>query len=80
MTEQDRHRKQRAAAPEVGSIVGIRMGGKVKPARVIEDRGNIGAGGRRLVRIELPPDPEFGGEPVRFERPVERLLDAPRSS
>ncbi|MHB1539061.1 MAG: hypothetical protein ACYCUM_11325 [Solirubrobacteraceae bacterium] len=63
---------------EVGSIVGVRMGATIKRARVIEDRGNIGVGGRRIVRVELEPDPEVsGGEPFRFERPVERLLDPP---
>jgi hypothetical protein len=53
------------------------MGAAVRPARVIEDRGNIGAGGRRIVRVEIDQDPAFDDEPMRFERPVEWLLDAP---
>jgi hypothetical protein len=75
MTPKTAHRTQRRAAPKVGSIVGVRMGAEVSRARVIEDRGNLGVGGRRLVRVEM--DPEFGGEPVRFELPAEWLLDAP---
>jgi hypothetical protein len=53
------------------------MGADVRRARVIEDRGNIGVGGRRIVRLELEQDPIDGDEPIRFERPVERLLEAP---
>jgi hypothetical protein len=53
------------------------MGARVKRARVIEDRGNIGAGGRRIVRVELEQDLTYDDEPTRFERPVERLLNAP---
>lgn len=71
------HRGQPHQAPKVGSIVGVRMGSQVKRARVIEDRGNIGARGRRIVRVELEPDPSFDEEPISFERPVEWLLDAP---
>ncbi|MGC2374938.1 MAG: hypothetical protein WA484_13790 [Solirubrobacteraceae bacterium] len=77
MTRENGHRRQRRATPKVGSVVGVRMGAAVRPARVIEDRGNIGAGGRRIVRVEIDPDPAFDDEPMRFERPVEWLLDAP---
>jgi hypothetical protein len=77
MSRQNGHRRQRRATPKVGAFVGIRMGAEVKRARVIEDRGNIGVGGRRLVRLELEQDLIDGDEPIRFERPVERLLDAP---
>ena len=66
--------KQRRAIPKVGSIVGVRMGAKIVPARVIEDRGNIGVNGRRIVRLEV--DIAYS-EPMRFERPAEWLLDAP---
>ncbi len=77
MTPASAHRRQRGGAPKVGSIVGVRMGREIKRARVIEDRGNIGAGGRRIVRVEIDPNPSFDDEPTRFERPVEWLLDAP---
>jgi hypothetical protein len=76
MTSKTTSRKQRdAAIPKVGSIVGVRMGTEVIPARVIEDRGNLGVRGRRILRLEI--ESQFGGEPDRFERPAEWLLDAP---
>jgi hypothetical protein len=75
MTPQTASRKQRRAIPKVGSIVGVRRGDEIVAARVIEDRGNLGVGGRRILRLEI--EPEFGGEPFRFERPAEWLLDAP---
>jgi hypothetical protein len=75
MTPKTATRKKRDAVPKVGSIVGVRMGAKIVPARVIEDRGNLGVGGRRILRLEI--ESEFGGEPWRFERPAEWLLDAP---
>jgi hypothetical protein len=77
MSAQNGHRRQRRATPKVGAFVGVRMGAEIKRARVIEDRGNIGVGGRRLVRLELEQDPTYDIEPIRFERPVEWLLDAP---
>lgn len=77
MSHENGHRRQRRATPKVGSVVGVRMGAAVRPARVIEDRGNIGAGGRRIVRVEIDPGSALDDEPMRFERPVEWLLDAP---
>ena len=75
MTPKTVKRKQRDAVPKVGSIVGVRTaGGKVIRARVIEDRGNLGVNGRRIVRLEV--DVTYS-DPVRFERPVELLLPAP---
>jgi hypothetical protein len=75
MTSKTVKRKQRDAVPKVGSIVGVRTaGGKVIRARVIEDRGNLGVNGRRIVRLEV--DVTYS-DPVRFERPVELLLPAP---
>jgi len=49
------------------------MGSEIGRARVIEDRGNLGVRGRRIVRVEM----DSGGSPVRFELPAEQLLDAP---
>ncbi|MHB1808614.1 MAG: hypothetical protein ACYCU0_04880 [Solirubrobacteraceae bacterium] len=71
-------RSHRRSTPKVGSFVGVRVGLSVQRARVIEDRGNIGAGGRRIVRVEIEPDPPgLDEEPVRFEQPAEWLVDAP---
>jgi hypothetical protein len=76
MTPKTVDRKQRdVAIPKVGSIVGVRRGDEIVAARVIEDRGNLGVGGRRILRLEI--ESEFGGEPARFERPAEWLLPAP---
>lgn len=76
MTLKTANRKQRdVAIPKVGSIVGVRRGVEIVPARVIEDRGNLGVRGRRILRLEI--ESQFGGEPYRFERPAEWLLDAP---
>lgn len=45
----------------------MRTGSSVTRARIIEDRGNIGACGRRIMRVEVDPDPEVpGDEPLRF--------------
>lgn len=77
MSHQNGHIRQRRATPKVGAFVGVRMGADVRRARVIEDRGNIGVGGRRIVRLELEQGPIDDDVPIRFERPVERLLDAP---
>ncbi len=38
---------------------------------VIEDRGMIGVGGRQLVRIRVPVEPDE--EPVMFEMPAEEI-------
>lgn len=79
MTPKTVDRKQHGATvPKVGSIVGVRMCGRVVPARVIEDRGNLGVRGRRILRLEV--EDRFGGEPDRFELPAERLLGAPSQS
>lgn len=46
---------------EVGDRVVIATHPSTPIARVIEDRGNLGVGGRRIVRIRLlpeEPDPE----------------------
>lgn len=62
----------------VGKEVGVLLAGRVLPALIIEDRGNLGAGGRQIVRVELKPskyDAE-GQEPSRFEVSVDALVPA----
>jgi hypothetical protein len=44
-------------------------------AEIIEDRGHIGMGGRRLVRIRMTLEPEV--EPFEFEVPAEDLRPVP---
>jgi len=56
----------------VGSRVRYRMPGGVFEAEVVEDRGNLGVNGRRLLRIR--PLSEFTDGP--FTWPAEELLSA----
>lgn len=57
------------STPLVGSRVKLRFGVNDVTATVIEDRGNIGVGGRRLlrVRLEIPST----NEPIELEVPAE---------
>lgn len=62
----------------VDDIVSYPFGPRVIRARVIEDRGSIGVGGRQLVVIEVLPTAEqlpsdVAGEPHQFEMPAESL-------
>ena len=49
---------------QVGDWVRIPLGPRRVDALIVEDRGRIGAGGRRLLAVEVPSDP---AEPMRFE-------------
>jgi hypothetical protein len=60
--------RQKNATPKVGSKVKLTFGGREVVATVIEDRGPLGVGGRRLLRVRL--DIEAGGEPIEFELPA----------
>ena len=51
MTVKKSNAKPRAAALRVGDRVWIRLAGRRRVARIVEDRGGIGRGGRRLLRI-----------------------------
>lgn len=62
----------------VGKRVGVRLGGRVLAAVVIEDRGDLGPGGARLVRVEVKPKKgDVGRAPEQFEVPVGALVLAP---
>jgi hypothetical protein len=50
--------------------VRVRLGGRPVDAFVIEDRGWIGVGGRRLLVLEVPADPL---EPMTLEVPEDEL-------
>jgi len=60
--------------PPVGSRVKLLWGGHPVEADVIEDRGNLGAGGRRLLRIRLALDPADVAEPIEFELPAADVI------
>ena len=49
-----------------GDVVNFTLGAMMIHARVIEDRGHIGVGGRQLVRIEVLGEDD-DDEPRRFE-------------
>ena len=61
----------------VGSRVGVRFGNEVRPAEVIEDRGSLGPGGERLLRVRLKMPAEAEDEAFEIEVPVSWLLPAP---
>mgnify|MGYP001612194702 CR=1 FL=1 len=54
--------------PKVGSRVMVTFGGKEVAAIVIEDRGPLGVGGRRLLRVRLDFADE--GDAIEFELPA----------
>lgn len=65
------HRTLRPRRPlRVGDLVWIRRGLRRVEAKVIEDRGGIGVGGRQLVRIDVRVDADYRTE---LEVPVEIL-------
>lgn len=49
---------------QVGDWVRIMLGARKVRALILEDRGNVGRGGRRLFTVEIPADP---AEPMTFE-------------
>jgi hypothetical protein len=55
----------------VGSLVRYRMPGRAYAAKVVEDLGDLGTKGRRLLMI-LPPSEEYDAGP--FMWPAEELL------
>ena len=50
-----------------GDLVNFTIGPPLIRARVIEDRGHIGLGGRQLVRLEALGEEDYEPEPRRFE-------------
>lgn len=55
--------------PPVGARVEVFFGTDWVGATVIEDRGNIGVGGRRLLRVRLEM-PDTGDDPLELELPA----------
>ena len=58
----------------LGDRVRFQIGRNTFHARVIEDRGHLGVGGRQIVRIEVVPASDMDGEIERFEMPAEELV------
>lgn len=67
-------RKKGAFSP--GTVVGVRFGGRVTAAFVVEDRGVFR--GRRIVRVHLGDwdDPDA----LEFELPVDELEPVPAAA
>jgi hypothetical protein len=65
-------RRLDASEVKVGSVVGLWNGSQVQPAEVIEDRGNVGRGGRRIFRVRVPPSGSGG---LEFDAPLDSLVD-----
>ena len=66
--------KRRRRPIKVGDRVGVLMGVNRVPAVVIEDRGAIGVGGRRFVRVRVEMDDL--GNVREFDYPAEELTPA----
>jgi hypothetical protein len=63
--------RQKIRTVRVGDRVSFRFAGQKRIARIIEDRGNIGVGGRRLIRVVFVRPHEQFGEP--FELPADAV-------
>jgi hypothetical protein len=70
------HRVPQPTRVKVGERVGYSVGGRRLTAVVIEDRGDLGAQGQQVVRLEVE-DPVFSSEHFEVEVPVEWLESAP---
>jgi hypothetical protein len=66
--------RRRQRPIKVGDRVEVLFGAQRVPAVVIEDRGAIGVGGRRLVRVRVEVDDL--GNVVEFDYPAEELTSA----
>ena len=71
MAARKRSRRAVVRVPPVGSKVRFPFGALEITGTVIEDRGNLGIGGRRLLRVRY--EIEGVDEPLETEMPVEEL-------
>ena len=61
-----------------GDVVTYSVGRSLVRAKVIEDRGHIGAGGRQIVRIEVLGEEDIEEVPRRFDMAAaEMALEQP---
>lgn len=68
----DEPRHLRAEEVRVGTLVGLWDGSQVQLAEVIEDRGNVGMGGRRMFRVRLGASDADG---LEFDAPLDALVE-----
>lgn len=75
MKRTTRPRRQSRRRLRVGDRVAFDMGAYRAVGEITEDRGNIGVGGRRLLRIRT--DARDGLEPLWIELPEEEVSSVP---
>lgn len=68
-----KRRKRTKEELKVGDAVKVKFGGSEVMATIIEDRGNIGIRGRRMVRIRISFGPD---DEIAFDLPAEELVRA----
>lgn len=68
-----RANKRRPPRLKVGQHVIVRMAVETIRGVIIEDRGTIGAGGRRLWRVRLAAPAAAQEPPLELELPADRL-------
>lgn len=66
-------KQRRSVSFRVGERVGVRLAGRVLPAVIVEDRGDLGPAGSRLVRVELHRTNDSEREREQFEVPAHAL-------
>jgi len=72
-----RAKKKRKPDFRVGEKVAIRLGGRLLHGVIIEDRGNLGPGGTRLLRVEVKAKENAADRDAgQFEVPAEALVPA----
>ena len=73
-----RHARSKSRVAELGDVVVFDYGGGLMiTGTAVEDRGYIGAGGRRLVRVRIEMEP--GVEPMFIELPDAALTIVKRA-
>jgi hypothetical protein len=68
----DEPRHLRAEEVRVGTLVGLWNGSRVDTVEVIEDRGNVGMGGRRMFRVRVGP---FDSDGLDFDAPLDWIVE-----
>ena len=72
----NRANRQRPPRLKVGQQVIVRMAAETVRGVITEDRGTIGAGGRRLWRVRLVAPASAQEPPLELEVPADRLTPA----
>jgi hypothetical protein len=68
------HRSAASPLFKIGDRVSVQLGSRTSPGTIVEDRGLLGFGGRRLFRVKVdfdPPNVTFIEMPEDELKPVE---------